>query len=98
MNQNTTPTASEYHIASLVASCILAEVDAVKQAINEVDGTEIHATSDEGKVVFTIEGISHKDIGKKMDILRVHQGIMNLSPVYHQFLDESNELESDKKV
>ncbi len=91
MTNKTQAAASEYHIASLVAYCISTEVDEVKKAILAVEGTEIHATSKEGKVVFTIEGISHKDIGKKMDILRVHEGVINLSPVYHQFLDESTE-------
>lgn len=100
MTHCTTKQASEYHVASLVAYCILTEVEAVKEAIIAVDGTEIHATSDEGKIVFTIEGISHKDIGKKMDILRVHTGMINLSPVYHQVLDESaddTDTETNKK-
>ena len=61
----------------------------MKAAITAVEGAEIHADSDEGKIVFTIEGTSYKDIGKKMDTIRVHKGIINLSPVYHQVLDES---------
>jgi len=99
MTQNKDTRPSEYHVASLVAYCILKDVEAVKKFITEVDDTEIHATSDEGKIVFTIEGTSHKDIGKKMDIIRVHTGIINLSPVYHQVLDEEQEkklAESDK--
>ena len=95
MTQITTKQTSEYHVASLVAYCISTEVDAVKAAIMEVEGTEIHGTNAEGKIVFTIEGTSHKHIGKKMDVLRVHTGIINLSPVYHQFLDESAEPESN---
>ena len=91
MTQNNDTSPSEYHVASLVAYCILTEVEKVKEAITEIDGTEIHATSDEGKIVFTIEGSSHKDLGKKMDVLRVHSGLINLSPVYHQVLDESTE-------
>lgn len=83
----------EYHVASLVAYCILPQVEEVKAAILAQTGTEIHATSAEGKIVFTIESNSHKDIGKKMDVLRVHSGIINLSPVYHQVLDESIEPE-----
>lgn len=90
MTQNTNNQPSEYHVASFVAYCILTEVETVKKAITDVDGTEIHATSEEGKIVFTIESHSHKDIGKKMDILGIHTGIINLSPVYHQVLDESN--------
>jgi|TARA_B110000014_G_C19510093_1_gene274931 nitrate reductase NapD len=86
---------SEYHIASLVAYCISTEIGKVKEAILKVEGTEIHGTNEQGKIIFTIEGHSHKDIGKKMDILRVHQGILNLSPVYHQFLDETEEARND---
>ncbi|TYK65904.1 chaperone NapD [Colwellia echini] len=82
---------NEYHVASFVAYPIISQIFAVKAAILAVQGTEIHATSEEGKIVFTIEGHSYKDIGKKMDTIRVHQGIINLSPVYHQILDESIE-------
>lgn len=78
----------EYHVASLVAYAMPEQVSKVEAAINAIDGAEIHATSDEGKIVLTIEGDSHKGIGKKMDILRVHKGLINLSPVYHQVLDE----------
>ena len=78
----------EYHVASLVAYAMPEQVSDVEAAINAIDGAEIHATSDEGKIVLTIEGDSHKGIGKKMDLLRVHKGLINLSPVYHQVLDE----------
>lgn len=89
MTKNIEKASDEYHVASLVAYPILEQLEEVKAAINDVEGTEIHATSEEGKIVFTIEGTSYKDIGKKMDIIRVHKGMLNLSPVYHQVLDES---------
>lgn len=88
--KNGDSTTSEYHVASFVAYPILAQLNEVKQAITNIEGTDIHATSEEGKIVFTIEGNSYRDIGKKMDIIRVHKGIINLSPVYHQILDESD--------
>ena len=86
-NQNT----SQYHVASLVASPILAQLDEVKAVITAVEGAEIHAVSDEGKIVFTIEGTGFKDLDKKIDLIRAHKGILNLSPVYHQVLDEEQE-------
>ncbi|MEI6895386.1 MAG: chaperone NapD [Colwellia sp.] len=89
MTDNSKNITSEYHVASLIAYCILTEVEKVKLAITNIERTEIHAINEQGKIVFTIEGTSHKDIGKKMDIIRVHSGILNLSPVYHQVLDES---------
>lgn len=90
MTQNNHRTA-EYHVASLVASPILAQLDEVKAVITAVEGVEIHAVSDEGKIVFTVEGTGFKDLDKKIDIIRVHKGILNLSPVYHQVLDEEQE-------
>jgi len=81
--------APEYHVASLVASPILAQLEEVKAVITSVEGAEIHAVSDEGKIVFTVEGTGFKDLDKKIDIIRVHKGILNVSPVYHQVLDES---------
>lgn len=79
----------EYHIASFVAFAILTKLNEVKEAINNTIGSEIHATSPEGKVVFTLEGSSQKVIGKRIDELKFHTGLINLSPVYHQYLDET---------
>ena len=90
MTTKTQNTKKEYHVASLVASPILDQLDEVKAAIIAVQGTEIHATSNEGKIVFTIEGTGFKDLDKKIDIIRGHRGMLNLSPVYHQVLDESD--------
>lgn len=90
MTKNTNRTTCEYHVASFVAYPILAQLDEVKQAITNIEGAEIHVTSEEGKIVFTMEGNSYRDIGTKMDIIRVHKGIINLSPVYHQILDETD--------
>lgn len=89
MTKNNGINKKEYHVASLVASPILAQLEEVKSAITVVDGAEIHATSDEGKIVFTIEGTGFKDLDRKIDAIRAHKGILNLSPVYHQVLDES---------
>ncbi len=91
MTQSKDSQPSEYHVASFVAYPILAQLDEVKQAITDIEGAEIHVTSEEGKIVFTMEGSSYRDIGTKMDIIRVHKGIINLSPVYHQILDESTD-------
>ena len=87
----------EYHVASLVASPILAQLDEVKAVITAVEGAEIHAVSDEGKIVFTVEGTGFKDLDKKIDIIRVHKGILNVSPVYHQVLDESGDEKAEEQ-
>ncbi|MBU2869247.1 chaperone NapD [Colwellia sp. E2M01] len=96
--ESTENISDEYHVASFVAYPILEQLDTVKKAILTVEGTEIHAVSEEGKIVFTIEGNSYRDIGSKMDIIRVHKGIINLSPVYHQILDESEKAPDEPSI
>ena len=79
----------EYHIASFVAHAKITSLAEVKEAIINTEGAEIHATSPEGKVVFTLEGKSQKSIGRRIDELKLHTGLLNLSPVYHQYIDET---------
>jgi nitrate reductase NapD len=86
---------NEYHVASFVASAMAEQLTEVQTFIADTEGAEIHATSDKGKIVFTLEGDSHKSIGIKIDYLKDHAGIINLSPVYHQYLaEESNDNQS----
>ena len=81
---------SEYHVASFVAFAMAEQLSEVQAFITNTDGAEIHATSDKGKIVFTLEGDSHKSIGIKIDYLKDHPGLINLSPVYHQYLAEDS--------
>ena len=73
----------QYHVASLVAYAMKNKVSAVQAAITHISGAEVHAISEEGKIVFTLEGDSYKTLGRKMDEIRLHEGLINLSPVYH---------------
>ena len=79
---------NEYHVASFVAHALPAHVNDVSTAITSTDGAEIHATSPEGKIVFTLEGPTQQSIGKTIDTLKYHKGLSALSPVYHQYVAE----------
>jgi len=89
MPNNQTVT-DEYHIASFVAHAMAEAIEDVSNAINAVEGAEVHATGETGKIVFTVEAPSQKKIGRHIDELRQHAGLLSLSPVYHQFLEENN--------
>ncbi len=78
----------EYHVASFVAHAMAEQLNDVKAAILNTRGAEIHATTMEGKIVFTMEACTQQAIGMKIDELKYHQGLLSLSPVYHQFLTE----------
>jgi len=81
-------TSDEYHVASFIAHAMAKRLDEVRAEIESIKGAEIHAQSPEGKIVFTLEASSHGAIGKNIDQLKLHTGILNLSPVYHQYLNE----------
>lgn len=83
---STHPDSGEYHVASFVAHAMALQLDAVKDEINRIDGSEVHAVSPEGKIVFTLEADTQQTIGQHIDHLKYHTGLLNLSPVYHQFL------------
>ena len=86
--------ANEYHVASFVAQVLDAEIDQVKQAIEQVDGSDIHAISPEGKIVFTLEGSHQAGIGRNIDKLKDHPGLLSLAPVYHQFITEDSDTDT----
>jgi nitrate reductase NapD len=79
---------NEYHVASFVGHAINKHIAELTEEITQIEGAEIHAVSDEGKIVFTIEASSQKKIGFFIDQLKHHIGLLSLSPIYHQFLTE----------
>ncbi|SES79260.1 chaperone NapD [Thalassotalea agarivorans] len=84
----TTAVDTEYHIASFVAHAMLEQLVLVQEHILLTPGAEIHATSEMGKIVFTLEAEHHKDIANRLDLIREHRGLLNIAPVYHEFLTE----------
>jgi nitrate reductase NapD len=82
---NNTQIHDEYHVASFVAHAKPHCLDQVSTEINQSEGAEIHGVNEQGKIVFTLEANSHKAIGRQIDLLKQHTGLVNLFPVYHQF-------------
>ena len=94
--QNNTNRSSEYHVASFVAHAMPQAIERIKTIIAKHQGTEVHADSPEGKIVFTVEATHQRDIAKIIDQIRIHDELYSLSPVYHQFLTEPDTLKTSK--
>jgi nitrate reductase NapD len=80
------------HIASLVIHARPQYLPAIQQwlrvpAVVGVD-IEIHAASEQGKVVVVVEAESEQCILMLMDSLRELQGVLNTSLVYHEIIHE----------
>ncbi len=88
MSDDVAVKSDEYHVASFIAHAVLQNIEEIKQKISAITGAEIHATSETGKIVFTIEASSQKQIGRCTEQIQNSTGLLSLSPVYHQFLNE----------
>ncbi|WP_455220837.1 chaperone NapD [Kaarinaea lacus] len=63
------------------------QVDAVKSRLSEISGVEIHATTDDGRLVVTIEN----DDGPMIDTMNSFHdiaGVLSASLIYHHFDEE----------
>ncbi|TKB47401.1 chaperone NapD [Thalassotalea mangrovi] len=78
----------EYHVASFVAQVVPAAIDQVCEKIAALPGGEVHIQSHQGKLVFTLEASSDKQIAQQMDLLKDIAGVLSLAPVYHQYTSE----------
>lgn len=79
----------EYHVASFVAHSKPESAQLVSAEIEKLDGAEVHAVSEEGKIVFTVEADDQRKIANNVDQIKYHDGLLSLSPIYHQFLAEN---------
>ena len=59
----------------------------VTRRLESMDGFEVHANTDEGKIVVTIEKSDDNSIADAMLKLQDIPGVLNASMVYHQFED-----------
>ncbi|QBY03614.1 hypothetical protein E2K93_04115 [Thalassotalea sp. HSM 43] len=78
----------EYHIASFISQIDVSQKDAAMQSIADTPGAEIHASNEQGKVVFTLEADNQGVIGQRADQLKLAPGMLTLAPVYHQYIEE----------
>ncbi|MGL5813562.1 chaperone NapD [Aeromonas sp.] len=83
----------EFHVSSLVVLTQPPLRHQLAQQIATLDGAEIHAVSDEGKLVVTLEGMSQRPIMDAIDAIQAMPGVLSAALIYHQFdeLDQQGE-------
>ncbi len=74
----------EYHITSLVVHAAPNAISQVESQINTLTGTDIHAVTEQGKFVVTLEGETQKSILDNVEAINALEGVLNSSLVYHQ--------------
>ncbi|RQM78823.1 sorbose reductase [Aeromonas jandaei] len=75
----------EFHVSSLVVLTQPTLRHQLAEEIAALDGAEIHAVTDEGKLVVTLEGASQRPIMAAIDAIQAMQGVLSAALIYHQF-------------
>ncbi|PJG59749.1 chaperone NapD [Aeromonas cavernicola] len=80
MSQN-----QEFHISSLVVLTQPTQCQQLAQQITTLAGAEVHAISEEGKLVVTLEGEGQGAIMSAIDAIQAMPGVLSAALIYHQF-------------
>ncbi|AQS38019.1 periplasmic nitrate reductase chaperone NapD [Shewanella psychrophila] len=87
----------EYHVTSLVVHASPKAISQVESQINALTGTDIHAVTDQGKLVITLEGETQKSILDNVEAINALEGVLNSSLIYHQ-VDSLNNINQEKSI
>jgi len=83
-----------FNVCGLLAHVAAGQMDAVRTQLNELPGVEIHAETEDGRLVITIEDTEENLAADMITQVDRVKGVMNSSLVYHQFeSQDSLELE-----
>ena len=74
--------AQQWHIAGVLVHTQPASLDAVRSAIAGMAGAEIHAASDAGKLVVTLEAPTSRAIAAHLTFLHQLEGVLAATLVY----------------
>lgn len=72
----------EWHIAGIMVYAHPASLERVRNAISAMTGTEIHAISDAGKLVVTVEAPTSHAIVAQLTCLHQLEGVISATLVY----------------
>lgn len=72
----------EWHIAGIMVYAHPAALEHVRHAIGAMTGVEIHAASDAGKLVVTVEAPSSHAIVAQLTCLHQMEGVISATLVY----------------
>ncbi len=73
------------NISSIIVHAKPTELLSVRGNIEQIPGVEIHAVTDDGKLVVTIESETDGETAGIFDRINVMDGVMSAAMVFHQF-------------
>ncbi len=77
--------ASSMNISSVIVHAKPTELTSVRGSLEQIPGVEIHAATDDGKFVVTIETESDGETASTFDRINTMPGVMSAAMVFHQY-------------
>ncbi|MBU0753096.1 MAG: chaperone NapD [Gammaproteobacteria bacterium] len=81
------------NISSVIIHAQPGHAEVVRAALESFDGVEIHAVSDEGKLIITIESPGDRETADTFGAISQMDHVMSTAMVYHQ-----TESDPDKEI
>lgn len=73
------------NISSIIVHAKPTRISSVRGGLEQIPGVEIHAASDDGKLVVTIETGTDGETAGTFQRINALDGVMSAAMVYHQF-------------
>ena len=77
--------ASIMNISSIIVHAKPTEHSSVRVSLEQIPGVEVHAVTDDGKFVVTIESDTDGETANIFDRINVMDGVLSAAMVFHQF-------------
>ncbi len=78
---------SEYNLCGVLVHAQNGKLEKVRQRLQAQQGVEVHATTEDGRLVLTVEDESRKEVAERIMKLHDVEGVLSASMIY-QFSDE----------
>ncbi len=85
---------NEYNLCGVLVHAQSGKIDLVRQQLEKQPGVEVHAVSDEGKLVVTVEDESRRQVADRIMKFHELEGVLSASMIY-QFSDDEESIEKE---
>lgn len=85
---------SEYNLCGVLVHAQSDKIDRVRQQLEQQPGVEVHAASDAGKLVVTVEDESRREVADRIMKFHELEGVLSASMIY-QFSDDEELIEKE---
>ena len=73
------------NIAGVVVDALPNRNDRVEQQLVSMAGVEVHAISEQGRMVVTVEGVNQNEVADVVTAMHSLDGVLSAAMVYHNF-------------